>query len=404
MAEPSWILTDVPRGVYLPDFQVSPRMPDKYTDVASWFPGHTEWSVQKRTLHGGYSDGVELIDIHNGKLQFTISPTRGMSLMRGDLSGIFLGWKSPVEQPVHPKFVNLAERGGLGWLFGYNEWMCRCGLESNGAPGVDIIPNNQGVPTQTPLTLHGRIGNIPAHFVEARITPGANGKISVTGLVDESMMFGPNFRLKATYETAPGSNSLTIIDEVTNLKSTPAELELLYHTNFGAPLLEQDATLVAPILEVAPRDARAEEDIDRYDRYLGPTSGYVEQVYFYDLAAEKNGDTLVLLKGAHGEKGVSLRFNKQQFPCFTQWKNTAAEADGYVTGLEPATNYPNLKTFERQQGRVINLAPGATYTTRMEIHIHNTAEQIAQVEAEVRALQAKHTPKIHRTAQKKFSG
>ena len=51
-------------------------------------------------------------------------------------------------------------------------------------------------------------------------------------------------------------------------------------------------------------------------------------------------------------------FNRQELPCFTVWKNTGAMEDGYVTGLEPATNYPNFKGFERQQGRVPRAAAG----------------------------------------------
>lgn len=403
MAESRWVLTDVAKGVYVPEFLLSPRMPDKFTDAAKWFPGNSDWSVSKRTLRGGLSEGVDVIDVDNGKLKFSLLPTRGMGLWQGSYSGLFLGWKSPVEMPVHPGFVDLSSRGGLGWLTGYNEWMSRCGLESNGAPGMDIIPNNQGEPTSTPLTLHGRISNTPAHFVEVSVTPGVGGKLSVTGIVDETMMFGPHFRLKSIAETVPGSNSLTLIDEVTNMRGTPGELELLYHTNFGGPFLDEGAKLIAPILEVAPRDARAVEDIATWDTYRGPTTGYVEQCYFLDLAARKSGETLVLLKNGHGDKGVSLRFNKQQLPYFTQWKNTTAEADGYVTGLEPATNYPNLKTYERQQGRVVVLKPGETYSTRMEIHIHNTAEQVAKVEQEVREVQGSQPGKVHQTPQKKFS-
>ena len=39
--------------------------------------------------------------------------------------------------PVHPKFVDLSVRGGLGWLTGFDEWLCRCGLAWNGPPGDD---------------------------------------------------------------------------------------------------------------------------------------------------------------------------------------------------------------------------------------------------------------------------
>ena len=38
---------------------------------------------------------------------------------------------------MHPAFVNLESRGQLGWLDGFNEWLCRCGLAFNGPPGAD---------------------------------------------------------------------------------------------------------------------------------------------------------------------------------------------------------------------------------------------------------------------------
>ena len=58
-----------------------------------------------------------------------------------------------------------------------------------------------------------------------------------------------------------------------------------------------------------------------------------------------HGRTLATLYNAAADRGLTLRFNRNELPCFTLWKNTAALEDGYVTGLEPATNYPNFKTF-----------------------------------------------------------
>ena len=67
-----------------------------------------------------------------------------------------LGWNSPIRGPVHPKFVPIAEPSGLGWLDGFDELLCRCGLFSNGAPDFD----ERGVLLHP---LHGRIANRPAH-------------------------------------------------------------------------------------------------------------------------------------------------------------------------------------------------------------------------------------------------
>ena len=59
-----------------------------------------------------------------------------------------------------------------------------------------------------------------------------------------------------------------------------------------------------------------------------------------------------MLCNRDGDKAVVLRFPQTQLPGFTLWKNTAGPRDGYVTGLEPATNYPNPRPFEKVRDRV----------------------------------------------------
>ena len=66
----------------------------------------------------------------------------------------------------------------------------------------------------------------------------------------------------------------------------------------------------------------------------------------------------MLLHNAAADRGLCLEFSLEQLPCFTLWKNTQAEADGYVAGIEPSTDYPNPREFEREQGRVLTLVPG----------------------------------------------
>jgi hypothetical protein len=90
-------------------------------------------------------------------------------------------------------------------------------------------------------------------------------------------------------------------------------------------------------------------------------------------------------------------------PCITVWRNTAAVEDGYVTGLEPATNYPNFKTFERQQGRVRVLPLGGRWQCSWSIEALDTAAMVAGVLAEVVTLQAHGRATIHRTPQALFS-
>ncbi len=383
MPQQNWVLTDVSNRIWRDQFSIAAGGDIKLA-------GSEGWSVGKFTLRGGVSEGVDVVELNNGRLAVSILPTRGMGLWRGTCDGLELGWRSPVALPVNPAFVNLIERDGAGWLMGFNEWLCRCGLNLNGPPG------SEG-------TLHGRIANIPANSVEISIADDGPGTISVTGVVDETMMFGPSLRLTSTVETTAGSNRLSVIDEVTNLAGVPAELELLYHTNMGRPFLEPGARFVAPIITVVPRDRIAAEGIDSFDTYSAPLAGFSEQVYYFDLAADKDGRTQTLLKSAHGDKGVAITFDKRQLPCFALWKNTQAETDGYVTGLEPATNFPNLKGFERKQGRVAILPPGGKHTSRLDLVIHSTREGVQAAENEIALLQRGRKPQIYRQPQSKWS-
>jgi galactose mutarotase-like enzyme len=318
-----------------------------------------------------------------------------MGIWKGTYRGIPLGWDSPVRPVVNPAFVNLNDRKGLGWLSGFNEWLCRCGLAYNGPPGEDA--------GGTPITLHGRIANLPAHRVEIAADSAGDGLLSVTGVVDEASMFGPCLRLTSRMETALNSHRLVIVDTVTNLGGQPAELELLYHTNIGKPFLDAGGQVVAPALEVVPRDQRAVEGVGHWNTYSAPEAGYAEQVYFLKLAASAKRETEVLLRNAKGDRGMSLSFSLDHLPHFTVWKNTASEADGYVTGLEPATNLPNFKAFERQQGRVISLKPNEDYEARLEIAVYDSPAMVKEAETRIQKLLGGKSPIVRSGTQPGWS-
>jgi hypothetical protein len=391
----SWTLSDVVNDLWLDSFAVS--------NDSLRLPTPHDWSIRKRTLRGGLRDGIDLVEIHNGALSYSVLPTRGMGLWRGEYRGNFLGWRAPVLGPVHPKFVHLDERGGLGWLAGFDEWLCRCGLSSNGPPGEDVFTDKAGRSVRSRLTLHGRLANVPAHFVEVRVNLDPPYELSITGQVEESHLFGPHLSLTTTYTTVPGSPRLVIHDLVENRAAEPAEMQLLYHCNVGSPFLEAGSRMVAPIRELSPLTGRAAEGMETYDTYPGPTAGFTEQVYCYDLAGDAAGRTRALLYNAAADRGLALRWNRSELPCFTIWKNCAALEDGYVTGLEPATNYPNFKSFERRQGRVRTLPPGGRWECTLSLEISDTASGVAKLLAEIVALQAHARPTIHPTPQPRFS-
>ena len=343
MAVTSLLLTDVDAGLHREQGELRPS-------AELELAGSSDWSIRWNTLRGGVSDGVSVVELNNGGFSLSVLPTRGMGIWKGRFHDLPLEWKSPVERPVHPAFVNLQDRGGLGWLHGFNELLCRCGLGFMGPPGDDGGEK---------LTLHGRIANVPAHRVEVRVDTIGEGAIELIGVVDECSMFGPRWRLTSTLRLVAGSSRCEIIDEVTNLGGQPQELSLLYHINIGRPFLEPVATYAVPCRDIAPRDARAAEGIDACYVYGAPVAGFAEQAYYHTPIGAADGWSTAVLANAAANAALAVHFQTRQLPTFTVWKNTVAEADGYVTGLEPGVNFPNFRSFERQQGRLPLIKPGA---------------------------------------------
>lgn len=351
------------------------------------------WSVEKSTLHGGKQEGCEIITIDSGTLSIVIVPTRGMSVLRVSKSpnsrepGIELSWNSPVKEVVHPQFVKLESRGGLGWLEGFNEWMVRCGLESAGHPGKDEFINNAGDKVEMDLTLHGKIGNIPASKVSVTVDREAPYRIRVQGVVNERMFYGPKLELITEISTVPGTTAFQITDKLINHGADDQEFQMIYHTNFGKPLLGKNAKVVVAAEKVEPMNAHAAKSIDSFAAYEPPTKGFIEQVYLVYPKSDSNGNARALLKNAAGDQGVTVMWKTSQLPYFTLWKNTAAEADGYVTGLEPGTGFPFNRKIERKFGRVPKLGPNMSRIFELEYSLHLDKEAVSKVESMISQLQ-----------------
>jgi hypothetical protein len=72
-----------------------------------------------------------------------------------------------------------------------------------------------------------------------------------------------------------------------------------------------------------------------------------------------------------------------------------------VTGLEPATDYPNPRSFEEAQGRVVPLAPGESVRFELALE-HLAGERLAAARAAIAALAAA-PPTIHAQPRRDWS-
>lgn len=369
--------------------------------------GGADWTEEIDTPYGairmswtswssGKALGMKCLTIETPSLRTILLPSRGMGIWKtyvrdADDSWVEFGWNSPVQGPVHPSLVPVGDPSGIGWLEGFDELLVRCGLLSNGAPDFDATG-------KVLYPVHGRIANLPADSLRIEYRP-EEGFLDVVGTVTESRFLiytlqlesRIRFRIRPQSDNEQGIdlNTIEIQDTVTNLRSTPGSMQLLYHINLGQPVLQAGSKIVAPLHRLAPRDPRAAEGVTVWDRCNGPESGYAEQVYYCDPVCDSEHWSQAMLCNGDESLGFTVHFDKSTLPVVNFWKNTQCVEDGYVMGIEPATGFPNTKSFEQRHGRVVPLQGGQSRTFRLRLEHHLNAAAVAASKQRIEKLQNK---------------
>ncbi len=315
--------------------------------------------VRTSVLDDGRGRGIRIADVDNGTgLRFCVLLDRGMDIGDASFNGTSFAYMTPVG-PVHPAYF---EPSGFGWLRSFNAGlMTGCGLRNVGNPEAE-----QGLRVDGPLGLHGRLSNTPAENISIT-QEWVNGKyqLRVSGIMREVSFFSENLELKRTVSTALGDNSITICDEVRNLGVRPSPLMMLYHINAGFPLFSEAAVVEGCVKNTVPRNAAAEAGRGVWNRSQPPTAGYVEQCFFHDVEADKDGMARMTLRNPASGLSMEVAYRKAELPFFTQWKMTGEQE--YVMGLEPANCHPEGQAAEEKNKTLKIINPGETVAFKVVI-------------------------------------
>ncbi len=331
-------------------------------------------------LADGKGEGVRAVHVSTGGgLDFWVLPGRGMDIAGAHFRGRAVGFLSGtgITSPAY------YEEPGLSWLRSfYGGLLTTCGLANAGAPSTD-----QG----QAFGLHGRLANAAAeNFSIDQEWEGEEYRIRLKGRMREVAAMGENLTLTRTVETELGRAGLSLRDVVENRGFRAEPLMLLYHFNFGFPLLGPAARVVGPITATEPRDQEAHKDrgVEECLRVPEPQPGYREKVFFHTLAADGEGRTFIALLnpdvGDGSALGVVLRFSRRELPELTHWK---MPAEGfYVTGLEPGTVSALGRGPLRQAGKLPMVAPQERRSVSIDIEVVERPERLRALEEEARAL------------------
>jgi hypothetical protein len=309
----------------------------------------------------GNEAGVEEIQVRTGAgLAYSVLPTRGLDIGLVEFKGAPLSWLSPNGE-VHPAYF---EGRGSGWLrTAAGGLLMTCGLTQVGSPGIEDGEE---------LGLHGRAHHTPARQVCAEgFWEGDEYLTVVKGKVEETSIFGCNLRLTRQISSHLGKNQIVIRDVVENAGFDPAPHMLLYHFNFGFPLLDSQSQVCFPPATVIPREP--EMPIEGLGDWHLPEAACQERVYYHEnLSPGADGTTFVTVRNPHFPSTgrpltVRLAWEMRNLPVLVQWKMPGEGI--HVLGIEPANCHVEGRTAERERGTLVMLAPGQVKEYNLELSL-----------------------------------
>ncbi|WP_183086312.1 aldose 1-epimerase family protein [Mycetocola tolaasinivorans] len=286
-----------------------------------------------------------------GGLAVDLHPDRALDLGRVTFAGVPVAWLSPTGIPggAHQ---DSADAGFLKTFGG--GLLATCGMDTFGPPSTD-----EGREYGT----HGRFGALPATIETVRIR---RGKIRVVGTIRQATVFGENIEVRRTISARVGGHTLRVTDEVTNRGDADQAHMVLYHANFGWPLLSPESTLEIAADERIGIDEYARAEMAEWGRFHEPTAGIAERVYRHDPPATEAG-SWSRARLTNPTLGISaeVRFDRATLGHLYEWKMLGEGT--YVLGLEPS-NCPTItgRAAARAAGTLPVLAPGETVRHRVE--------------------------------------
>ena len=302
--------------------------------------------VKRYKLEEGKKDSLLAVDMVNGAgLNITVLPGRGMDIANATYKGIPLAWISKCGLGS----VSYYEESGLGWLRNFSGGLLTtCGLTYTGATCLD---NGEE------LGLHGRISNIEADEI---CSYGEWIKddyfIKTSGKVFQNRVFGENISLTREISMKLGENKIFIHDVIENLGFESQPFMIIYHMNFGFPLVDKDTKLYVTSNSIEGATEHAEKCIDEYNIFSSPINGIEESVFYHKCYGDSKNFGHSTLVNEKLKIGVSLSFNLNELENLTEWK-MMGQGD-YVVGMEPSNCRTLGRAKERENGTLKHIQPG----------------------------------------------
>ncbi|HAX17665.1 MAG TPA: DUF4432 domain-containing protein [Actinobacteria bacterium] len=303
----------------------------------------------------------------NGGIEMTVVTDRAMDISAFSYKGIPLVWRSCTGE-TNPSFYEARKDEWLRSFFG--GLLTTCGLTYFGDP----VSNDS-----EELGLHGRIANIAAKEISSKSYWENDDYImEIKGKVRQVKALTEKLELSRCIKLFSSESMVSIEDSIENFGFNQLPLMVLYHMNFGWPLLDDKAELYVGKGEIIPLNDDAEKNAGMFDNFIKPVSNFNPEVFAHDIKADSEGFCHTALVNRNLDEsnglGIGLKFKKENLPYLIEWKNF--NPGEYVLGLEPGNAFVSGRDKERDAGRVRTINPGEKVEMKIEIRILDGQQKI----------------------------
>ncbi len=312
--------------------------------------------VRQYTFNSGRAKGVDAMGLHTGSSSFTLLPSRCLDIADASFCGMPYGYisKSGIRAPQY--FVEDGDKGFLDNFFG--GLLTTSGLGNIGSSGEDRGKR---------YGMHGQLSNIPADETSvSTIWEEDECVFRVQASMRHSRFYGEDLLFCRKIEARLGENRIFLEDSVENQDFSPAVNMLLYHINFGYPLVDENTEFItSPVLRTQPRTSKAAEGMNEYRKLSAPVPDYEEECFYHWFETGNDGLAYAALYNPDLDFSAYLIYRPAELPYFVQWKMMRAKE--YVFGFAPCNSLCEGRSDARKKGLLPEILPFESKTYRLEL-------------------------------------
>jgi hypothetical protein len=185
-------------------------------------------------------------------------------------------------------------------------------------------------------------------------------------------LFGENILLTREIVSGAENGKIEIFDTIENQGSSVYEYMLMYHINFGFPLVSPDSTVRTNHHSVFFLETTTAPKEEEYRRFTEPQKACSELVF--EMRDPEGKYLNAVLENPRIGLEASVSCKLDELPCFTQWVSMAEQ--DYALGLEPGTHYPVGRTKAAAEEGLVRLAPDEQKSYSVSISIRTQGKNV----------------------------